>query len=489
MRFLLPVFLVICSGIAVLAQNSSAKEPFIIQGQLANFKEKELMFFFRDPKKGLKDHSIENIEVDSTGKFYLKTYSISSPTMATLRKGSVSVNIYAAPGYNLTLTGDTKDLQRFMLEKKITGVGAESNQYLLAHDIVMFTAYRNEVPWYELGEKELLKFVKKDELRRDSLYLQVFGNKKVKDKWFKDFARLTLLDNRFLDSYYLLNLVTYDSTFTYDRSVALLAAHTDKKLWDNLYSEENLISENYITWFMGTYSEYLRKQAVRKDSAYAQKNEEVSLVKEIAKHYKGQIREIKLFTKMKGIIRYCRSFEELEGYQNTMPKYITLLKSTADQAELTKLLEDKGIELMSAQIGKPAPLFEVPDSSGVLHKLDDYKGKVVYLDLWASWCGPCRAETPHFKTLAEKYKGNSNIAFISVAVLDKPDKWREALIKDNPSGLQLYDTEGIVQKGYFASSIPKFILINKKGEIVSFDAPAPSSGAALETMLDKEIKN
>jgi thiol-disulfide isomerase/thioredoxin len=308
-------------------------------------------------------------------------------------------------------------------------------------------------------------------------------------EWQKAFAKLTGLDNKFLQTYYLLNLVTYDSTFNYARSVSFLAAHTDQKLWGNLYSEENLVSENYISWFMGTYPEYIRRQAIRKNPAYVKEKEDIPLVREMATHYRGQIREIKLFTKMKSLINYCRSFEELEGYKSKMPKYIALLKSGADQTELKQLLLDKETELMRARIGKPAPLFEARDSTGVLYKLRDYAGKVVYLDLWASWCGPCRAEAPHLKTLTKKYSNSDDIVFISVAVMDKPDKWRGALIKDNPGGIQLYDTEGMVQKGYFANSIPKFILINKKGEIVSFDAPAPSSGVAIEAMLDTEIKN
>jgi hypothetical protein len=67
--------------------------------------------------------------------------------------------------------------------------------------------------------------------------------------------------------------------------------------------------------------------------------------------------------------------------------------------------------------------------------------------------------------------------------------WREALLKDKPTGLQLYDGDGSVQRAYFASSIPRFVLINKKGEIDSFDAPAPSSGKEIEGLLQKEVEN
>jgi thiol-disulfide isomerase/thioredoxin len=382
---------------------------------------------------------------------------------------------------------NVKDTREFMVRRKVFGVGAESNQYLLALDKIMY-ASRDTLSWNEMNETQLLRYVEKDKHIRDSLYSRVFGKNDIHDKWQKAFAKLTRLDNEFLQAYYVLNHVTYDSTFDYARSASFLAAHTNPKLWQNLYNAENLISENYITWFMGTYSEYLRRQAARKSRTKLNENGDIELVKEIATHYKGQIREIKLFTKIKNTITFCRSFEELEEYKNKMPAYIALLKSKTDQEKLTELLSDREIELIQAQIGKSAPLFEVADSSGVLHKLSDYLGKVVYLDFWASWCGPCRAETPHFKDLIKKYESNSDVAFISVAVMDKLDKWLGALKKDVPSGLQLYDTDGIVQKRYFVSSIPKFILINKKGEIVSFDAPAPSNAAALEPMLDKEIK-
>ena len=68
------------------------------------------------------------------------------------------------------------------------------------------------------------------------------------------------------------------------------------------------------------------------------------------------------------------------------------------------------------------------------------------------------------------------------------EAWKEALIKDTPTWLQLFDRNGNVQNSYVANSIPKFILINKEGNIVSFDAPTPSSGEEIEKLLNQEIE-
>jgi thiol-disulfide isomerase/thioredoxin len=132
-------------------------------------------------------------------------------------------------------------------------------------------------------------------------------------------------------------------------------------------------------------------------------------------------------------------------------------------------------------VGKPAPGFTLENKSGNTYRLADYKGKVVYLDLWASWCGPCREETPAFRILYNRYKEDNRIVFLSIAVHDGINNWKKALEEDKPEWLQLIDKEDQVWKSYVANFIPKFIVIDKAGNIVNFDAPGPSSGKKLKT--------
>ena len=87
----------------------------------------------------------------------------------------------------------------------------------------------------------------------------------------------------------------------------------------------------------------------------------------------------------------------------------------------------------------------------------------------------------------DQYKNDSRIAIISIAVADARQAWLNALKKDKPTWLQLIDNEGKVQAAYNATMIPRFVIINKKGEIVNFNAPQPSRKDELLKLLEKEM--
>jgi thiol-disulfide isomerase/thioredoxin len=142
---------------------------------------------------------------------------------------------------------------------------------------------------------------------------------------------------------------------------------------------------------------------------------------------------------------------------------------------------------LQTRIGNPAPDFALKNETGQTFKLRDFKGKVVYIDLWASWCKPCREETPFLEKLYDHYKSDPRIAFISIAVSDGQQAWLKALKQDKPTWLQLIDSKGQVKTAYNANMIPRFVIINKKGQIVNFDAPRPSHKDELQVILEREM--
>lgn len=137
--------------------------------------------------------------------------------------------------------------------------------------------------------------------------------------------------------------------------------------------------------------------------------------------------------------------------------------------------------------GKPSPDFDYENYKGGKTKLSDLKGKYVYIDLWATWCGPCRAEIPFLKKTEEKYHGK-NIEFVSISI-DKAndnEKWKKFVTDKNLGGIQLFadkDWGSDFVTSYGVTGIPRFILIDPKGNIVSPDAERPSS-PELQKQLD-----
>lgn len=141
--------------------------------------------------------------------------------------------------------------------------------------------------------------------------------------------------------------------------------------------------------------------------------------------------------------------------------------------------------------GKPSPLFSYENHKGGITSLTDFKGKYVYIDVWATWCGPCKAEIPSLQKVEEKYH-DANIAFVSISVDTKKDyeKWRAFVTDKALGGVQLIadkDWSSDFVKAYMINGIPRFILIDPAGNVVQANAPRPSDSKLL-VLLDGLLK-
>lgn len=139
----------------------------------------------------------------------------------------------------------------------------------------------------------------------------------------------------------------------------------------------------------------------------------------------------------------------------------------------------------------PSPTFAYENHKGGITKLEDLRGKYVYIDVWATWCAPCRAEIPHLKKVEEAFHGK-NIEFVSISVDTKKDyeKWKKFVTDQQLGGIQLYaddDWNSDFIKSYGITGIPRFILIDPNGNIVNANADRPSS-PALTTLLNELLK-
>lgn len=136
--------------------------------------------------------------------------------------------------------------------------------------------------------------------------------------------------------------------------------------------------------------------------------------------------------------------------------------------------------------GAPSPAFvNYENYKGGTTSLDDLKGKYVYIDVWATWCGPCRQQIPFLQELEEKYHGK-NIEFVSIST-DSPAQhqaWKKMIAEKNMGGIQLFaGKDQSFVRAYEVSGIPRFILIDPDGNILDANAPRPSD-RSLISLLD-----
>ena len=132
--------------------------------------------------------------------------------------------------------------------------------------------------------------------------------------------------------------------------------------------------------------------------------------------------------------------------------------------------------------GRMSPGFRAQDVEGNEYVLADFRGKYVYIDMWATWCGPCKREIPYLKSLEEKFK-DAQITFLSLSVDRDKAAWEKMVREGNLSGVQLYlGTGSSFQEAYRVESIPRFILLDKEGRIISNDMSRPSSDETLSAL-------
>ena len=140
-------------------------------------------------------------------------------------------------------------------------------------------------------------------------------------------------------------------------------------------------------------------------------------------------------------------------------------------------------KLTKLAVGAPSPVFtNYENANGGTNSLSDFKGKLVYVDVWATWCKPCLQELPAMKALQEEYKGK-DITFVSLSVDKDKEAWKAMVTEEKMQGVQLHIDLGAHRdfiENYDLTGIPRFFLISKEGKIISISAPRPSEAKIKE---------
>ena len=146
-----------------------------------------------------------------------------------------------------------------------------------------------------------------------------------------------------------------------------------------------------------------------------------------------------------------------------------------------QLTEQERIDNYS-RVGGEMPDVPIIDPQGNEHRLAEFKGRYVYIDMWASWCGPCNQEIPYLKEL-EKTLGNDQVVFVSISIDEDPDAWKAAIKRHNLTGNQFLGNETLATL-LKVQGIPRFLIYDKEGRLLYPEAPRPSSGMTIRRILN-----
>lgn len=364
--------------------------------------------------------------------------------------GQTGIPAFFGRGEEVTLRFDGR---KFKEGIRVDGPSAEANAYLQTTQLADFGAY--ELPWEEFS-KELDK--------RTNEAIALMKARKL-EQTAPDFARIEEERLRYAYAQTMLMYPMGHAMMSGDEGY-----RPEKAVYDAV---RKLVVEREELADVAAYRDYIRfavpmllaEQGDEITDSYART---VATMRWIGEHFTNE--KVKQTMLRSLAIEYMqnsgiRNTQELQNLANT---YIT------DPQMLREYKEELESHDLTA-IGRPSPDFKAADVEGKPHSLADFRGKYVYIDMWATWCAPCKAELPHLRALEKKFEGR-NITFVGLSVDKDQAAWEKMVRSGELAGVQLLlGPKSQFQQDYNIGGIPHFILLDREGKIVNADMLRPSS--------------
>jgi thiol-disulfide isomerase/thioredoxin len=422
----------------------------ILSGEIKNYNSRRILIVDNSQK------IIKEIKASENG-FFLDTM-FNANGYFTFKNGPEKTSIYLKDSYNIKLKIDANKFGKTIV---YTGKGSEINNYLAQKRIIQ-GEYDDIYKSNALNEKE---FVLKLNNEKEAL-------KKILDNSLDE--NFVLIEKGNIKYEYLSKIVSYNNRHKY------LTAEYDFILSDTLskiIKEVDYTNEEHFKKYMAykklvvsNYHKVTGDRARKEDVPF--EFTAIGFIKKI----KSQIIRNHLISTLHNKIK--------EGNPLLETLYNDIISISTDSLFKEKLTEKYNIvkRLNRGEISPKFTAFE--NNTGGTSSLDDFKGKYLFIDVWATWCAPCNKEIPYLKKIEKQYH-DKNIEFIGISVDKKTDydRWKKMISNKKMTGIQLFTGNGWETKfvkDYEIKGIPRFILIDPQGNIISADAPRPSEEKLIE---------
>ena len=451
------------AGIAIVScKNEAPIDYAIITGNIANADAKE-MALYGTSDRSFKKHTIT---VNDDGSF-VDTVKVAGQFMLYLKRNATPLHLEA--GNNITINFDAKDFTKTLA---LSGTGSEISSYLIAKS--------NK-------EKELMGEGTTVYLKEEADYKKTFNDIKTAQKELLNAATGIKADfkakeERNIHYGYLGKLNSYKSYHGYYAKKKKFEPSKDFLNEVNDVQYDNEEDFNFSPAYKSLVNSHYRNKA----SEIADEDDEYATLA-MLKVCGG----IKNETIKNALIHDASSFtitytDDIEGF------YAAYKAAGSTNAKNNTEIEKSYNVLRKLAKGQASPKFvNYENYKGGTTSLDDLKGKYTYIDVWATWCGPCKAEIPFLQKVEKQYHGK-NIQFLSISVDKKKDHqaWLDMVKEKELGGIQLYadnDFKSQFVQDYLIKGIPKFILLDPQGNIVTSNAPRPSNKKLVELFTELKI--
>lgn len=443
-------------AVFAFACNQKTINYTLISGTLENYTNDEIAVFDYDFSK-------IKIAVSEDGTF---ADTIRKEGELILSIGKEFTRIYAVNGANLIISADANDFSKSV---KVSGEKSGMSNYLIYKSKLQPQSREEIIAKYSVEEAEFWANAKEFLAKLEAELEKVDD---ISDE-------LRDLEKRAVKAIYVMSLGTYCK---YHGSYTQTEDFEASEELQNAASDIDFNDGELYEYSVG-YRNLLRNESNSKAQKLVESGEASSIAignLMVAEEMENEtIRENMLFNAV------ASSFTRVDDAKGLLDRYMALAKDEEKRAEVTE--KYKAVAGLAA--GQPSPKFNnFENYAGGTSSLNDFKGKYVYIDVWATWCGPCKAEIPHLKTVEEKYRGK-NIVFVSISVDKKKDyeTWRSMIAEKEMGGVQLITHESDFMDAYAIKGIPRFILIDPEGNIVNKNAPRPSTPQLIELFNELEI--